>query len=333
MTTNTVEQTRLIAQVQEMISQLGMSCTEEQAFEALRQHRGNGIPSNAVSWLVTEDGFSVLKRLQASYHCSVNPSTNILEQPESGIDNAGLGTNKAEGWTCVTCFRLNPLTNAMESCDGCGQSGPLAARRLQYEEELSCIALRAEQENRKFRWLGLDRVAPPNNWDTFPLGENQILVELKGKSGALKGEYQRILDLFIKGGISPSEVISLKRIQNLSLWQRYAAQRDMVASKDVNKGDPNEQFVFHGSKSTTNTTSILTTGFLGQYGCSKPFGTWTHTSSSYSGGSFAEVLPDGSRRIFICRAAIGTPGIDDGTGEFYLLIKMAKYEVKMSRNI
>jgi hypothetical protein len=64
-----------------------------------------------------------------------------------------------------------------------------------------------------------------------------------------------------------------------------------------------------------NTAAILANGFLGQYGQSKPYGTWTHASSQYSAGAFADVAPPGGgRRIFMCLCSVGTPGADAGTG-------------------
>jgi len=87
----------------------------------------------------------------------------------------------------------------------------------------------------------------------------------------------------------------------------------MVASKQCNAGKgPNEMYLFHGPRE--NTSKILQSGFKHFYAKSKPYGVWFSTQSSYSGSSFAEVLADQSRRIFICKVICGTPGQDDGTG-------------------
>jgi len=124
-----------------------------------------------------------------------------------------------------------------------------------------------------------------------------------------------VVNHFIAGGvpITSARVVSLIRVQDLPLWRRYAAQRNLVARKATNAGSANEQLLFHGPRA--NTDAILRDGFVAQYGRSRPFGIWTHMSSAYSGGNFADANPPGGgRRVFICRAAIGTPGQDNGSG-------------------
>lgn len=240
----------------------------------------------------------------------------LARRPQQPLLRSGPGGRKNGSWVCDNCAFVNEIHTATSTCGGCSAPGPFYSQRIYYEEELSKLALNAEREkeelNKKLEWSRIENVYPPDYWDSFPPNINNLMVELVGSKGKLAEEYNNVVNIFKGGGIQPQKVISLKRIQNFSLWQRFCSQRDIIAAKESNNGNANVKYLFHGPRS--NTKSILKHGFLGQYGNSSPFGTWTHTSSQYSGGSFADVLPDGSRRIFICQAAVGTSGKDNGSG-------------------
>jgi len=57
-------------------------------------------------------------------------------------------------------------------------------------------------------------------------------------------EYSRIAKL-IKLSLNDKAIISIKRIQNIHLWRRYALEKQFISTK--NNGTPNELELFHGS--------------------------------------------------------------------------------------
>lgn len=151
----------------------------------------------------------------------------------------------------------------------------------------------------------------PDNWDAFESGNVYKEVELVDNPKTVD-EYTKMVKIFTDGGLTPTKIISLKRIQHFSLFLTFEGQRKIIQEKKCNGGTAKEMYLFHGAK--TNTDAILKKGFVAQHANSKPYGIWFSTKSSYSGVHFAETLPDGSKRIFIARVVIGTIGKDDGTG-------------------
>ena len=317
------------AQVIQLCTELGFTCSLNEARESLQPHRGKGSVNHAVRWLMAEDGFHVIQRLQVSGYnyedfiwYEANADKGLMNNNE--INNTIFSMAESEysngSWNCLLCSFINKLDAALTSCEMCGNPGPLLSHRLALEENISAEVLkrgneRKQEEIKRSNMLKIDKIAQPKYWATFPQNIDHIEIELVDtKNKLFVDECNKICNFFHEGGVSSTKIISLKRIQSSNLWQRYAAQRNVIAQKSCNQGNPNERYVFHGTRNCKNTESILKNGFLGQHGQSKPYGTWTHDSSAYSGGSFAEVMQDGSRRIFICRAAIGTAGIDDGSG-------------------
>ena len=179
-----------------------------------------------------------------------------------------------------------------------------------------------------------DHLAFPLYWDAFPEGQVHLEVELIGAAAGteLAVERDRVLQRFQAQG-APSVAVSLKRIQDIPFWQRYAAHREHLRLK---RGNANERgapetgcnHLYHGAKQ--NVQAVIDTGPMARFsrqGGGHP-GTWTHEQASYScGNGFAP-----TRQVFACRASVGTAGADrscdcfgNGGGVFVFWVDSAIY--------
>eukprot|EP01046_Picozoa_sp_COSAG06_P038496 COSAG06_NODE_4447_length_4255_cov_2.954764_2_plen_428_part_00 len=163
--------------------------------------------------------------------------------------------------------------------------------------------------------------AYPDYWADFPEGEDQLQFELVGREEPeLVTERERMIARIIEkdAPFAAEAVISLKRIQNKQLWQRYAAEREILRKKPRNAGNANERgtpvednngpacnHLYHGAKG--NVQAVLESGPMARFSVKAGGhqGTWTHEQASYSCGSFST-----TKQVFACRAVLGTPGND-----------------------
>lgn len=260
---------------------------------------------------------ALLQQLQSMQSELAVKNMQLEEQKAAKVaaDNAGPA---AGSWICKCTFHNRDMTKECQVCGELPESlkrlqdvqGQLSVMAIEQERKDKIAALRARQlevanKNASDDW--------PSYWSPFASGSTYLEVQLCGNP-MLQEEFDKVLSTFTSGGIKiqAQQVQSLLRIQNKAVWKAYAAQRTLLAAKRCNNGNAAERYLFHGPRK--NTDSIKAQGFVSQYANSNPYGIWFSTQSSYSGRSFADVLPGGARRIFVSKVCVGTLGKDDGTG-------------------
>jgi hypothetical protein len=164
-----------------------------------------------------------------------------------------------------------------------------------------------------------DHLAYPDYWAEFPEGQDQLLVELVGRQEPeLVAERERLIARIIQQGapFAAEAVVSLQRVQNKTLWQRYAAEREILQKRRGNANErgtpvadqngPASNHLYHGAKG--NVQAVLDQGPMARYSVQAGGhqGTWTCEQASYScGPGYAP-----TKQVFACRAVLGTPGAD-----------------------
>ncbi len=119
--------------------------------------------------------------------------------------------------------------------------------------------------------------------------------------GVNSPEYQQTLKLFEAGGMPAKKIVSIKRIQNKTLFLQYSLLKEEFATR--HPGKQVEKRVFHGTKANT-VDSICTTGFNRSYsrvGCSLGLGVYFAMHSSTSHGYTAAPL----HCTFVCKVLVG----------------------------
>ena len=121
-------------------------------------------------------------------------------------------------------------------------------------------------------------------------------------------EYKKVESSFLSSinhSHSTAAVKSIVRIENFSLWERYANKLVQVQQKNKSK-DPQFKTLYHGADEAT-INSIQKDGFdyrfctVGFYGC----GAYFAVNSSYSHG-YATPNGAGERKILVCRVIVGS---------------------------
>jgi len=137
----------------------------------------------------------------------------------------------------------------------------------------------------------------PMGW--CPMGSATYLeVELLGNPSHTT-ECMAVCNYFKKTACNSLK--SIKRIQNLSLWQSYARQRDAVKAKPACSGNPNEDYFWHGSKVGADTI-IKQGGFDVTKGGGR---IWVSTNSKYSLGYCGA-----TKHMMLARVTLGYIGTD-----------------------
>lgn len=144
--------------------------------------------------------------------------------------------------------------------------------------------------------VGLDKI--PMSWT--PMGPATYReVELLGEP-SYSLEFESVVHFFKKSLQKLPQILSVKRLQNTSLWQQYAKHRQDVMNRSHNAGVMNEEYLWHGSR--TNANQLIKHG---GFDVSKGQGlTWLSTNSQYSVGYCHQGL------MFLVRATLGHIGVD-----------------------
>eukprot|EP01013_Petalomonas_cantuscygni_P010805 TRINITY_DN24030_c0_g1_i1.p1 TRINITY_DN24030_c0_g1~~TRINITY_DN24030_c0_g1_i1.p1 ORF type:complete len:300 (-),score=57.62 TRINITY_DN24030_c0_g1_i1:426-1283(-) len=172
-------------------------------------------------------------------------------------------------------------------------------------------------------WIHVPRAAaavgfqPPEEWS--PLGAAVVRppaplvpgsmayeeVELVGSPAAKDSDQLDHVVELLGSGTGPihGQVISCIRVQNPTVWEAYRNRRGRMMA-------PNEQYLFHGCKTAAVADTIKREGLAGsRQSTYTPYGTWLSDAAQYSfSAPYAECLPNGNRRAFVCLALVGQPG-------------------------
>lgn len=139
----------------------------------------------------------------------------------------------------------------------------------------------------------------PEYWDPFPQGVNHLVVDIINcRNKQAIDERDRIIQLFKSGGVTPNQIVSIKRIQHRDRWYEFmfeCRKRHSLSSgaHPISK----TRYLFHGPRH--NTCNILMEGGLSTKYSKNRGVIWLHAQSSYS-ASLADQLHE-NRRMFICR--------------------------------
>jgi len=109
------------------------------------------------------------------------------------------------------------------------------------------------------------------------------------------------------------QIVSVERVQNLSMWQSYAVKRQTVTTRDNALGDPEKErkldkkWLFHGTDQDT-VGKIIEMGFnrsfAGKNAVRYGKGVYFARDASYS-DNYAAQDSQGIRRMFLCRVVVG----------------------------
>lgn len=152
--------------------------------------------------------------------------------------------------------------------------------------------------------IGLEKV--PMQWGS--MGDATYMeVEMMGTPG-LENELNKVVSFFLKS--SPNlTVVSVKRIQNLLLWNLYSHARKVVSAKKLNKGSPNEEYLWHGpGKVADALKKIICSGCDEKFSTCTPQGIWLSTNSAYSVNGYCVPCPGGTKKLFLMRCILGFIG-------------------------
>nr|XP_039267038.1 protein mono-ADP-ribosyltransferase PARP14-like [Styela clava] len=141
----------------------------------------------------------------------------------------------------------------------------------------------------------------PTLWDDMS-GKQSLEVVLTPGSQ----EYQNVLAKFISAGQFHQTIVSIERIQNLSLYKQYVAKKAEVTEKHgTNLAKPIEQQLFHG---TSTDEQIMLHGFdrsyAGRNATKYGRGVYFATTANFSHG-YAAPNTSGHRRMFIADVITG----------------------------
>lgn len=90
--------------------------------------------------------------------------------------------------------------------------------------------------------VGLEKI--PMQW--APMGERVYMEVDLASVHECQTELEKVKSYFLKSTPN-TQVVSIRRVQNLLLWHLYARARERVAEKPASNGSSNEELFFHGA--------------------------------------------------------------------------------------
>ena len=168
------------------------------------------------------------------------------------------------------------------------------ARKLESDRDLRDVPVSVN--------FKLDSVACPDYWDHGRDGLHSIDID------STTDEWGKVASHFAKT-LPNNTIHRIERIQNPRLWNYYGLKREEISAK--NGGNPNERWMFHGSRASAYDT-IITDGFdmrvasmKGAIGAGVYFGETAAVSSGYSTASKKMIYA----RVVVGSMGHGKPGI------------------------
>jgi len=151
----------------------------------------------------------------------------------------------------------------------------------------------------------VDALAPPPTWsnDVDPTMATRVRLNASA-------EYQRVVDAFKKTQPNAT-VVSVERIQNLGLWQSYAAKRQTLLLRGKAEGvhgaklrEYERPMLFHGTSDWASAKIIdqgFNRSFCGKNATAYGKGVYFALNSSYSASDqYSPPAGDGIKRMFVC---------------------------------
>ena len=175
---------------------------------------------------------------------------------------------------------------------------------------LKCTELAATEHLEKLQAkLGegaLQALEPPAGWKRV----RDAMVAERFELAPGSQEFNVVSGLFLQTLHSSTQVISVQRIQNMAMWQSYAMQRQLMATRD--QKDPREaekRWLFHGTSADTVPKIIqqgFNRGFAGKNATMYGKGVYFAKNASYS-ASTTYSPPDGKgvQSMFLVRVLTG----------------------------
>ena len=152
----------------------------------------------------------------------------------------------------------------------------------------------------------LSALEPPADWGTV----RDAMVAERFELAKHSDEFKEIAAFFKRTLHSSTSVVSVQRLQNMAMWQSYAMQRQLMATRDKKKPEDAEQrWLFHGTSADTVPKIIqqgFNRGFAGKNAVVYGAGVYFAKNASYS-ASTTYSPPDskGVQSMFLVRVLSG----------------------------
>ena len=170
----------------------------------------------------------------------------------------------------------------------------------------------AMDEARRAAEIAAATLRPPTTWSANPDPRYPKKVNLDKNAD----EFRRLSLHFTNkfGARRTPTVLSIHRIENVALWQSYAAKRKTMLARAEKENVPKvrmdqyeQKYMFHGT-STDVIPKIMNQGFNrifnGKNAVAYGRGVYFANSSRYSNG-YAQTSSNGTKTQFLCRVMVG----------------------------
>jgi poly [ADP-ribose] polymerase 10/14/15 len=213
---------------------------------------------------------------------------------------------RTDGWWYGFVVHDDDATMGDTNCDGASGWFPAACTSNPTAKQLASLqkALGGVEEAK-------DCLAPPPAWSNIdPRGCQLVALTA---SGLHAQEYSKVIGAF-KGSLGRSTTImSVERIQNVALWQSYAAKKKTMLLRGQAENLPTASYekpmLFHGT-SEWAAEKICEQGFnrsfCGKNATAHGKGVYFAVNSSYSSSStYSPPDQSGVKRMFVCHVLVG----------------------------
>nr|XP_034328119.1 protein mono-ADP-ribosyltransferase PARP14 isoform X2 [Crassostrea gigas] len=181
---------------------------------------------------------------------------------------------------------VNKVTESLDSSKGAASKAILKAAVNNIQTEC--------------RGGGSTSVGLPSNWAHMTSDQTMVEVKLSPSDN----EYKDVVARFTATSGGPVSISEIRRVQNPSLYQQYAAKRKEISTR--NRKNP-EQWLWHGTYPDT-VKKIINNGFnrsyCGKHGTSCGAGVYFAVHASYSLG-YCSADSNGCKHMFSVQVATG----------------------------
>ncbi|CAB9519482.1 Poly [ADP-ribose] polymerase [Seminavis robusta] len=206
---------------------------------------------------------------------------------------------------------MNQRKKALETVGKASIEARTALQKAEFEQQKAIHLLERAEERLKGADITAWKVPYPNGkpvgYDAIPMTWHTMGDALYMEVSLLPSdpEYKQVATFFSK--TSKNNIVSMRRVQNILLWNLFARTREPVGKTSLNDGNPNEEFLWHGSGKVEGALEkILVGGFDSSFSSCTPKGIWLSTNSLYS----LDYSPSHgkAKKIFLVRTVLGYIG-------------------------